>query len=120
MRTIIAGSRDATEKAVLEAMSWCPWSAGISCVLSGTARGADKYGEVWADRAGIEVIRYPAQWDLYGKSAGYRRNASMALAADNLIAVWDGESVGTKHMIDLANKNNLEIFIFRMDIVDQY
>jgi hypothetical protein len=35
----------------------------------------------------------------------------MAKYADVLIAFWDGESKGTKHMIDLAIKYKLEIHI---------
>ena len=28
-----------------------------------------------------------------------------------LIAFWDGKSRGTKHMIDLANKHGLRVFV---------
>ena len=59
----------------------------------------------------------PANWDLYGKSAGFRRNIEMAdyAIADNsrgiLLAFWDGKSKGTKHMIDIANKYKMEVNI---------
>ena len=33
--------------------------------------------------------------------------------ADALIAFWDGKSRGTKHMIDLAKKHNLQTRIVR-------
>lgn len=58
-----------------------------------------------------------ANWDLYGKSAGYRRNEDMAKYAKEdtnigvLIAFWDRVSKGTKHMIDLANKYRLRVFV---------
>jgi hypothetical protein len=58
------------------------------------------------------VERYPADWERYGKSAGYRRNKEMALVAQALVAFWDGESLGTKHMIDIAHKYKLTIKIF--------
>jgi len=35
----------------------------------------------------------------------------MANYADTLIAFWDGESKGTKHMIYLAKKENVKIII---------
>jgi hypothetical protein len=54
---------------------------------------------------------HPAQWDTYGRSAGYRRNEAMADAADSLIAFWDGRSKGTKHMIELARHLNLEVTV---------
>lgn len=108
MKVIIAGSRGITEYEPFaeeldslvedEAMS-------ITEVVSGTARGVDQMGERWAKERGIPVKRFPADWERYGKSAGYRRNEQMALYADGLIAFWDGESRGTKHMIDLAKEH---------------
>ena len=86
-------------------------------VISGTARGADQLGEKFASEYGYDVIRFPAKWDLYGKSAGYRRNEEMAkFSSENknmgmLIAFWDGKSRGTKHMIDLAKRYGLDVHI---------
>ena len=58
-------------------------------------------------------MRYPADWDTYGKSAGYRRNQLMADNADALVAFWDGQSRGTGHMINLAKERNLKVRIVR-------
>ncbi len=82
-------------------------------IVSGTAAGADTLGERYAQEKGYEVKKFPAQWDLYGKSAGYKRNQQMAEYADGLIAFWDGKSKGTKHMIDLANKMGLKVRVVR-------
>lgn len=82
-------------------------------IVSGTAAGADKLGERYAQEKGYEVKKFPAQWDLYGKSAGYRRNQEMAEYADGLIAFWDGKSKGTKHMIDIAEKGGLKVRVIR-------
>lgn len=88
-------------------------------IVSGTARGADQLGEQYAKIAGYEVSRFPADWDGLGKKAGYVRNAEMAkfaVADENygvLVAFWDGKSKGTKHMINLAEKNGLEVHIVR-------
>ena len=84
-------------------------------IISGLARGADMLGVKFANDYGVELKKFPAQWDLYGKSAGYIRNEEMAKYASEygngsngmLIAFWDGKSKGTKHMIDLAVKYNL-------------
>ena len=62
----------------------------------------------------VEQI-YPAQWDKYGKRAGYRRNEQMAEVADGLIAFWDGQSKGTKHMIDIMTEKNLPTKVVRYD-----
>ena len=75
------------------------------------AKGPDRIGKLWADDYGYPVKTYPADWDNFGKSAGYRRNEEMVKNADALIAFWDGKSPGTKHMIDLALKKPLDIII---------
>ena len=76
-------------------------------IVSGTAKGADKLGEEYARSRSFGVERYPADWDQYSKRAGYIRNAEMATDADALVALWDGESRGTKHMIAIANQMGL-------------
>lgn len=87
------------------------------CIVSGTARGADHLGELYAKRVGLHIYRFPADWDLYGKSADYRRNAEMAKFASEegnigvLIAFGDGKSRGTKHMIDLAKRYALDVHV---------
>ena len=113
MRTIVAGSRDGvTLKMVQEAISKAPFP--ITTVISGTARGADKYGEEAAKLRNIPVERYPANWDKYGKSAGYKRNEQMAQNAEALVAIWDGQSKGTKHMIDLAKRYSLQVYVYEI------
>lgn len=110
MRVIIAGSRDITDQSVVdEAMTRLYLRP--THILSGTARGVDRMGEVWAAKNKVEVLKYPANWGEYGRSAGYRRNELMAKNAEVLVAFWDGESRGTKHMIDLAKKHGLIIHV---------
>lgn len=84
-------------------------------IVSGKARGADRLGERFAEQYKIPIKEFPADWDNLGKSAGYIRNKEMAQYADMLIAFWDGQSKGTKHMIDLAIEHGLEVHIFRYD-----
>ena len=110
MRTIIAGSRGVTSPDAVEAAVFGA-SFPVSVVLSGTARGVDRLGEDWARANGVPVERYPAGWNTYGKSAGYRRNEEMASRAEALIAIWDGESPGTKHMIDIARRKGLRVYV---------
>lgn len=82
-------------------------------VISGTARGADQMGERYARERGFQLRRFPADWEQYGKSAGHIRNAKMADNADALIAFWDGESKGTKNMIDNARRNGLAVRVIQ-------
>ena len=82
-------------------------------IISGCARGADTLGLRYASENAFDVEEYPADWDKYGKKAGYMRNVEMAENADALIAFWDGKSKGTKHMIDIATERNLPTRVIR-------
>jgi hypothetical protein len=84
-------------------------------IVSGKARGADSLGEKYAELRGYKVEEYHADWDLHGKSAGYKRNAQMAEVADAVVAFWDGKSRGTQHMIDLAKKKGCIVKVVRYD-----
>jgi hypothetical protein len=84
-------------------------------IVSGKAKGADTLGERYAKDRGHKIKEFPANWNEFGKSAGYRRNKEMSEYADALIAFWDGESKGTAHMIDLAKERNLKIKIHNYD-----
>jgi hypothetical protein len=66
----------------------------------------DQIGEDWAREHNIPVKQFLAQWNIHGKSAGPIRNKEMAEYADALIAFWDGQSKGTKNMIEQMDKLN--------------
>jgi len=118
MKTIIAGSRTASIKDVITALELCPFTAEITEVVSGCARGADSYGEMLAEEFNTPIKRFPAEWEKYGRGAGHIRNSQMQEYADALIAVWDGESPGTKDMISRAEKQGLKVFIYKIKTND--
>lgn len=109
MNLIIAGGRDFKDYDKLEKVmkTFIERNGKPTTVICGMARGADRLGRRYALEHGIRVLEMPADWDLYKKSAGYRRNVEMAKAATHCICFWDGESKGTKHMIDIAMKEDL-------------
>ena len=103
MKVIIAGSRNISDHgAVGRAIESSRFQ--ITEVVSGNARGVDAIAENYAGRKEIPVKLFPADWDKYGKPAGAIRNKQMADYADALIAVWDGQSSGTRMMIETMNK----------------
>ena len=81
-------------------------------IVSGAYKGADLLGEKYAAEHNYSIKQFPANWRRYGKSAGHKRNIEMAAYADALIAFWDGESKGTKHMIELATQAGLKVEVF--------
>lgn len=105
-RLIVAGGRDFQNYSLLKEELITAnnnlWNNGYQLVvISGLARGADNLGLQWAKEYNVPYETFPANWDLYGKSAGYKRNQQMADIADGLIAFWDGKSRGTSNMIQI-------------------
>jgi hypothetical protein len=82
---------------------------------TGRKWGADYLAEKWALANGISVERYHADWSKHGKQAGPIRNTEMIneSGAKALIAFWDGESLGTKDVIEKARKKGLKVRIIR-------
>lgn len=126
MKTIIAGSRSIKcQDFVNVAIEMSGFQ--ITEVVSGTAKGVDRLGEEWAYQNRIPIKPFKPDWNdishpdakvrrnrygSYDANAGKRRNKEMAHYADALIAVWDGESGGTKHMFEYAMEQGLNVKIF--------
>lgn len=110
MKVIIAGSRTATYQATLNAAYKTPLL--FTEVVSGGAKGADTFGECFANKEEIPIKRFLPNWDVHGKKAGMLRNIEMGDYADALIAVWDGKSRGTKHIIDYMTKLNKPVYVY--------
>lgn len=76
-------------------------------LMHGCARGVDTWAGEAAESQGASILKRPADWNRHGKRAGIIRNEQMLQEArqhPNLMVVifWDGQSRGTKHMIDLC------------------
>jgi len=110
-RIIVAGGRNFTNQSIGfhyisdVTQNLLPCDIQIVC---GEARGADTIGKLWANSRNISIASFPANWNQFGKAAGFIRNKQMAEYATHVIAFWDGESRGTKSMLDLAKKYNLK------------
>lgn len=116
VRVIVAGSRDFEDYMLLkecceEFISENKLDEEEIEIVSGTARGADRLGERFAKEKGYGLMKFPADWDKYKGGAGHRRNAEMAGYATHCIVFWDGESTGTKGMIDVADKKGLRVHV---------
>ena len=85
----------------------------IGEIISGGAAGADSLAEDFADAAGIKKTIFKANWEKYGRSAGYIRNIDIISNCDICIAFWDGKSRGTKHSISLCKKHNKKCVIIK-------
>ena len=81
-------------------------------IVSGGAAGADSIAEEYAKERDFEILVFPAEWDKYGKSAGYIRNNTIWDNADIGIAFWDGQSKGTAHSFGIAKSQKKKLFVY--------
>lgn len=114
-KLIVAGGRDFHNKGLLkDALSdiaLVQLADKSVSIVSGMANGADKLGWQFAKANGVQCYEFPADWEKYGKWAGYKRNEDMAKFSDGLLAFWDGKSRGTKHMIDYMKGLGKPVFV---------
>ena len=107
-KLIVAGGRDFDDYDRMSLVLYCLADHALAdkevSIVSGMARGADQLAYEFAAENDILCHEFPAAWDVYGKRAGYIRNAEMAKVADGLVAFWDGVSKGTKNMIETMQK----------------
>ena len=118
IKVIIAGGRYFDDKKLLKSKCdniFTNLSNDQVEIVSGGALGADTLGEWYAFENKMSCQVFKANWDVLGKAAGIIRNGVMAKYSDALIAFWDGESRGTKHMIDTAKKEGLKVRVIRYD-----
>lgn len=118
MRILVTGSRDwfwwnDVNEALLEA---CKDATNIVIVHGACPTGADKWAERFAQYQRVREERHPAEWDKFGKSAGFRRNAEMVESgADLCLAFIKNESKGATHTATLAERAGIKTVIFRRD-----
>lgn len=114
---IIAGGRDFHDKTLMINRIQELEKQGLICststLICGMARGADLMARDIFKDAGLSVRDMPAEWDKLGKRAGYVRNEAMALIADLALVFWDGQSKGSKHMIETMDKLKKPVYVVR-------
>jgi hypothetical protein len=109
MIVIIGGSRVITDYAeVCQAIRDSGFE--ITKIITGGARGVDRLGERYAQENGIPYESMAADW-AKGRWAGFAHNRELSELGDALVAVYDGQSRGTAHMIDLMRKLGKPTFV---------
>lgn len=140
MKIIIAGSRGITDymlvrQAVIDSGLWTAYKRKLE-VVCGMAKGVDLLGRDFAKCNKLIWHEFPAAWDdleapgavirtrrdgkQYNVKAGTDRNIEMGKFSDGLIAIWDGESRGTKQMIYWAVENGLFVFVQNLKTGGKY
>jgi len=121
LKAIVAGSRELPDSLATVALAHFQsivdgFGYGeLEAVISGGAPGPDRWAMTWAKnhlQVGLEM-HYP-DYTKHGKRAPLVRNKEMAASGDVLIAFWDGQSRGTRHMINAALDQGLDTYVFRL------
>lgn len=90
-------------------------------VVSGGARGPDSIASTRATTRGLPTEIHPADWDRYGKSAGFLRNTTIVETSDWVVAFWDGHSHGTADTIRKTHASHKPLtVVFTPDQVRHY
>lgn len=107
-RLVVAGSRgfDSYERLSAELDKYLAGRRNVT-IISGTARGADRLGERYAQEHGYNIEQVPAQWAKYHQGAGPIRNRQMVKTADAVLVFWDHESTGTRNIVECARAENI-------------
>lgn len=96
MKIAVVGSRTFSDYILLKSVLNLAAKYGfVTEIVSGGAQGADSLAKKYAQEHNVSYKEFPAQWDIYGKSAGFIRNKLIVEYCDMVIAFWDGKSRGT-------------------------
>lgn len=88
-------------------------------VITGGATGVDTIAEQYCSKLGIHTAVCNALWPVYYKKAGPLRNRAMLSLAEEVVAFWDGESPGTRDMIEATRRAGKPLCIFIWDRINQ-
>ena len=91
-------------------------------IVSGGAKGADTLAEHYAKQHNYPLKVFNADWNTYGKSAGYRRNEQMHKFISQFenrgcVCFWDGSSKGTQHNFKLAEQFKTPLRICKFNLL---
>ena len=101
MRVLVCGGRDYKNKARVEqVLNYLPKKDLV--IIQGNAPGADYLAKEWAKENNVECLSFPADWQQYGKRAGYIRNKQMLdEGKPDLVIAFPG-GTGTNMMVTLS------------------
>ncbi len=113
LRLLICGDREWRNKELIkrEILRLMP-----ILIIEGEARGADTLAREVAEELGIKVLPFLAEWNRYGRAAGFIRNTEMLHVGnpDAVLAFHNSleNSKGTKHMVKIAREAHIPVEVF--------
>lgn len=109
-RVLVCGGRDFNDKEwvykYLDGYSSGFWSVTI---IQGGARGADALAKAWSKDRDFPMEEYKADWEKFGKGAGYRRNKQMLIEGKPTVVIAFPGGRGTADMVKQAKAANIPV-----------
>lgn len=107
-RLVVTGGRAFFDKKVIgEALTLADEEWGFDTLIHGGAPGVDNACANWAQFTGKRVITFNAQWNIFGKRAGFIRNEQMIVEGKPDFGLVFPGGKGTLSMHKLLIKYNV-------------
>lgn len=107
MKLAVVGSRNFSDRDIVESYLETRIAKGdITLIISGGARGVDKWAEIWASENDIPTKIFLPDW-------GGLRNSDIVAEADEILVFWDGKSRGTKDVMNKARAEGVSFVLHR-------
>lgn len=84
----------------------------VTEIVSGGAKGIDTCARQYAQEHGLKLTEFLPDYRRYGRGAPLRRNLEIIAYADQVLAFWDGNSPGTKHVIEQCKKQKKKVTVY--------
>lgn len=110
MRVLVCGGRNyRNPNRVREVLGTLRRHRRMELLIHGDAWGADSWASAWAENAGVDQVKFPANWSGRGRGAGPFRNQLMIdLLRPDLVVAFPGGS-GTADMVCRAEAAGIEV-----------
>lgn len=110
MKLLVCGGRDYSDRERLKlAMNQAVVGVTEVVVIHGGARGADTLAGEIAKAAGVPTQVFLADWDRFGKRAGFLRNTKMLEEGKPDIVLAAPGGAGTRMMIEIAKRAGVTV-----------
>lgn len=107
MKLAIVGSRTITSLDLSDYIKERP-----DVIITGGAMGVDTVAEEFARSHGIPLDVHKPDYSTHNRKAPLIRNQEIVEQADEVLAIWDGHSKGTKYTIDWAKRKGKPVHVF--------
>ena len=79
-------------------------SADVTEIVSGGAKGIDQCAAEYARANGLKLTEFLPDYAHFRRAAPLYRNEQIVRYADEVLVFWDGQSAGTRHIIQVCEE----------------